>query len=97
MDKAIKSNYVQKLEYQSLVTKQPNKEIIAAWYDLYSRGMRDRYIKCGVSITNRVLTEHDLGMIFYKCGMPIKLPADLHEWAEGLAAAYCRLLPSTAT
>jgi hypothetical protein len=96
MSKSEKSNYEKRLEYQATVTKQPNKEIIAAWYDVEPRAMRDRYILYGVGVKNRVLTERDLGEIFYKCGTPIKIPVELHEWATELAAAYCRLVPFTA-
>ena len=85
-----------KLEYQALITKQPNKEILATWYDIESRAFRDRFNREKLCIKNRVLTEGDYGCIFFTFGIPPKIPAELHEWALTLTAVYCRLLPHTA-
>ncbi len=78
------------------VTKQPDKETLAVWYNVSLRAMRDRYHAHNVCIKNRVLTEGDLGQIFYKLGIPPKLPSELHEWALSLSSVYFRLLPTTA-
>jgi hypothetical protein len=58
--------------------------------------MRDRYHTHNVCVKNRVLTEGDLGQIFYKLGIPPKLPSELHEWALSLSSVYFRLLPTSA-
>ena len=78
------------------VTKQPDKETLAIWYDVSSRAMRDRYHTHDACVKNRVLTEGDLGQIFYKLGIPPKLPPELHECALSLSAAYFRLMPFNA-
>ena len=85
-----------KLEYQALITKQPNKEVLAAWYDIESRAFRDRFYREKLCIKNRVLTEGDYGCIFFTFGIPPKIPDELHEWAEALSAAWCRLVPLNA-
>ena len=77
------------------VTKQPDKITLAIWYGVSTRAMRDRYHVHDAYVKNRVLTEKDLGEIFYKLGIPPKLPPELHEWASSLSAAYFRLLPPT--
>jgi hypothetical protein len=78
------------------VTKQPDKTTLSIWYDVSSRAMRDRYNTHNVCVKNRVLTEGDLGQIFYKLGIPPKLPSELHEWALSLSSVYFRLLPTSA-
>ena len=79
------------------VTKEPNKETLAVWYNIKPRALRDRFQKKGLSIKNRVLTEGDIGQIFFALGIPSKLPAELHDWTAALIADYCRLVPFTAT
>ena len=79
------------------ITKEPTLDDLAIWYDLKARGFRKRRSCKKCSIINRVLTEEDYGQIFYKCGIPPKLPVELHEWAEALSAAWCRLVPLNAT
>ena len=68
------------------VTKEPNKEILAVWYNIKPRALRDRFQKQGLSIKNRVLTEGDIGQIFFNLGIPCKLPVELREWAVALVA-----------
>ncbi len=75
------------------LTKEPTIEDLSIWYGLTTRGFRKRRQTQKISIKNRILTEGDLGEIFFKCGLPPKLPADLHDWAESLCAAWCRLVP----
>ena len=77
------------------VTKQPDKITLAIWYDVSPRAMRDRYHTHDACVKNRVLTEGDLGQIFYKLGIPPQLPPELREWALSLSAAYFHLLPPT--
>ncbi|MDZ7878183.1 MAG: hypothetical protein U5L45_10960 [Saprospiraceae bacterium] len=95
MSNPAKSKLKKKLEYQATITKEPSKVMLAAWYDVDERTMRNRYKSFGVHIINRTLTESNYGEIFYKCGIPTKIPAELHEWAKSLAAAYFRLFPFT--
>lgn len=78
------------------VTKQPDKITLAIWYGISPRAMRDRYHTHDACVKNRVLTERDLGQIFYKLGIPPKLPHELHEWALSLSSVYCRLLLANA-
>ena len=85
-----------KLENQSIVTQQPNKEILAAWYDIEPRAFRNRFKAKGLCIKNRVLTEGDYGQIFFTMGIPPRLPAKLRDWALALAADYCHLMPFNA-
>ena len=85
-----------KLEYQALITKQPNKEVLAAWYDIEPRAFRNRFKMKGLCIKNRVLTEGDYGRIFFTFGIPTQIPAQLHDWALTLTADYCRLMPLSA-
>jgi hypothetical protein len=75
------------------VTKEPDKGTLAVWYNIKPRALRDRFQKKELSIKNRVLTEGDIGQIFFKLGIPCKLPAELHDWAAVLIADYCRLVP----
>ena len=64
------------------VTKEPNLDELAIWYGLTPRGFRKRRNAKNVGVKSRILTEKELGEIFYKCGIPSKLPAELHEWAR---------------
>ncbi len=75
------------------LTKEPTIEELDIWYGLTPRGFRKRRQTQKVSVKNRILTEGDLGEIFYKCRLPPKLPTELHDWAESLSAAWCRLVP----
>ena len=75
------------------LTKEPTLDELAIWYALTPRGFRKRRKVKGVSVKSRVLTERDLGEIFYKCGIPSKLPTELHDWAEALSTAWFRLVP----
>ena len=70
------------------ITKEPTLEGLAIWYGLSESGFRKRRKQRGVCLKNRVLTEGDLGQIFYKCDIPVKLPMELHDWAEALSAAW---------
>jgi hypothetical protein len=78
------------------VTKEPNREILAVWYNIRPRALRDRFQKQSLSIHNRVLTEADIGLIFFKLGIPCKLPDELREWAGVLVDDYRRLVPLSA-
>jgi hypothetical protein len=82
-----------KEQKQIEVTKEPDWGMLALWYALSLRGFRDRRKARGVKIPYRVLSDTDYGEVFYKCGMPPRLPNELNQWAEDLIAAYRRLLP----
>ena len=90
-----KRNKPEETENKIPVTKEPILDELAIWYALTPRGFRKRRKIKGVSVKSRVLTERDLGEIFYKCGIPSKLPAELHEWAEALSTTWFRLVPSS--
>ena len=50
---------------------------VAKWYKLSERGLRYRFIKKGVVITNRSLTLTDIEYIISKLGKPPFMPPNI--------------------
>jgi hypothetical protein len=72
------------------ITKEPDWNTFAIWYGLTTRGFRKRRKTKGVLIKEHFLSEDDCGEVFFKCGIPIRLPTELQTWAKELRDAWRR-------
>ena len=52
---------------------------VAVWYGIKEDGLRKRFAKKQVDVTNRILTISDLKHIIDKLGEPPFLPTDIYD------------------